>query len=108
MAKKLEAVQDINNTAPDTIRQLVEKFAEHRETYVRGDYKEASLRNDFLNPFFAALGWDVDNEQGKHEAYRDVILEHSMQVEALGTGPRLLLPHWRNTEVLRGGKKAID
>jgi hypothetical protein len=41
--------------APSAIRELVEKFAEHRETYQRGDYKEASLRNDFLNPFLSTL-----------------------------------------------------
>lgn len=81
MAKKSILTTIASASAPRVIGELVEKFAEHRETYLRGDYKEASLRNDFLNPFFVALGWDVYNTRGKHELYRDVILEHSMRVE---------------------------
>ena len=81
MAKKSSLTATDQTAAPAAIRELVEKFAEHRETYQRGDYKEASLRNDFLNPFFIALGWDVYNTEGKHELYRDVILEQSMRVE---------------------------
>ena len=69
------------STAPREVVALVENFAEHRETYRRGDYKEASLRNDYLNPLFIALGWDVYNEKGIHENYRDVILEHALRVE---------------------------
>ena len=68
MAKKSSLTATDQTAAPAAIRELVEKFAEHRETYQRGDYKEASLRNDYLNPFFIALGWDVYNTEGKHES----------------------------------------
>ena len=81
MAKKTDLTAARETTAPREVRALVENFAEHRETYHQGDYKEASLRNDFLNPLFIALGWDVYNSKAKHEAYRDVILEQSMRVE---------------------------
>lgn len=81
MAKKSDLTTSDKIPALPDICALVEKFAEHRETYHRGDYKEASLRNDFLNPFFIALGWDVYNTKGKHELYREVILEQSMRVE---------------------------
>lgn len=37
------------------------KFEEHAETYQRGSYNETQLRRDFLDPFFEALGWDVNN-----------------------------------------------
>ena len=83
---KTTATKDAIST-PKEIRDLVDKFAEHREMYQRGDYKEASLRNDFLNPFFIALGWDVYNTNGKHELYRDVILEQSMRVEQTVRAP---------------------
>ena len=63
------------------IGELVEKFAEHRETYRRAGYNETQLRQDFLDPFFVALGWDVFNQQGFAEAYRDVILEQGLKVE---------------------------
>jgi hypothetical protein len=67
--------------APPIIGALVEKFAEHSQTYHRTGYNELSLRHDFLNPFFEALGWDVINRAGYAEAYRDVILEPPLQVE---------------------------
>jgi hypothetical protein len=85
MAKKSSAATTTTTAgkaaAPDIIRQLVEKFAEHRETYRRTAYNETQLRQDFLDPFFVALGWDVYNTQGFAEAYRDVILEQGLVVE---------------------------
>ena len=81
MAKKSGLIASSDASAPPVIAQLVEKFAEHRETYRRAGYNETQLRQDFLDPFFAALGWDVFNQQGFAEAYRDVILEQGLKVE---------------------------
>jgi hypothetical protein len=75
MAKQAEPA------VPHVIGELVDKFAEHRETYRRAGYNETQLRQDFLDPFFEALGWDVNNRQGFAEAYRDVILEQALVVE---------------------------
>lgn len=63
MAKKSEVTPAIATAVPTVIHELVAKFAEHREEYKRGDYNETQLRQDFLDPFFAALGWDMDNKQ---------------------------------------------
>ncbi len=68
-------------SAPDSIRDLVGRFKEQRDDYRKGKYNETQLRNDFLNPLFEALGWDVLNHQGHAEKYRDVILEASVEVE---------------------------
>ncbi len=81
MAKKSDLTATGGTSAPAEIRELVEKFAEHRETYHRAGYNETQLRQDFLDPFFSALGWDVFNRQGFAEAYRDVILEQGLKVE---------------------------
>ena len=45
------------------------------------------MRQEFLNPFFKALGWDVNNEQGYAEAYKDVIIEDSLEVEGAAKAP---------------------
>ena len=45
--------------APETILQLVDHFKQNQPSYKSGKYNEAQLRQEFLNPFFAALGWDV-------------------------------------------------
>jgi len=73
--------------APDIIRQLVERFKEHRDSYRAGKYNEAQLRQEFLNPFFEALGWDVFNQQGYAEAYKEVIHEASLEVEGATKAP---------------------
>ena len=56
-------------TAPDNLYQLVEKFERDQRQFQQPDYNEAQLRQEFVNPFFAALGWDVgDSKQVLHEA----------------------------------------
>jgi len=47
--------------------------------FLSGDYKEEQLRAEFLNPFFTALGWDVDNKQGLSETFKQVINEESIK-----------------------------
>jgi len=51
-------------TAPDAILELVERFARNREQYLNPAYNETQVRREFLDPFFTALGWDVDNTAG--------------------------------------------
>jgi len=48
-------------TAPDTVKRLVDRFDRDRKVFLSGDCKEEQLRLEFLNPFFTALGWDMDN-----------------------------------------------
>ena len=56
-------------TAPDSVHLLVDKFERDRRLFQQPDYNEAQLRQEFVNPFFAALGWDVgDRKQVLHEA----------------------------------------
>ena len=56
-------------TAPAQIHDLVHKFERGRGSYTQPAYNEAQLRQEFVNPFFAALGWDVgDSAQVLHEA----------------------------------------
>lgn len=65
--------------APPEIRQLVERFQLHRDAYRSAQYNETQVRREFVDPFFKALGWDVDNEQGYAEAYKDVIHEDALK-----------------------------
>ena len=43
-------------SAPENIRQLVERFEQYRDAYRSGRYNETQLRREFLDPFFEALG----------------------------------------------------
>jgi predicted type IV restriction endonuclease len=66
--------------APDSVIKLCATFADHRGHFRSGNYNEAQLRKEFLDPFFAALGWDMDNASGLAPHYRDVIHEDVLRV----------------------------
>ncbi len=74
-------------SAPDTIHRLVENFANQRERYRSGTVKEATIRQEFIDPFFEALGWDLRNIRGHAEAYKDVMVEPSLDVEGETKAP---------------------
>jgi len=67
---------------PETIQPLVDKYTFHRDAYIRGQekYNETQLRQDFTDPFFHALGWDVNNNKGHSEAYREVLHEEPIRI----------------------------
>lgn len=69
------------------IFKLVERYREHREEYHHPYYNEQKTRQDFINPFFKALGWDIDNERGDSEAYREVIYEDKLEVRGRTKAP---------------------
>ncbi len=74
-------------SAPDSIQQLVKRFDEQRAFYHSDKYNEVQLRQEFLNPFFEALGWDVLNKLDFIEAYKEVIHEASREVESAAKAP---------------------
>ena len=75
------------DTAYKKISELVERFTDQYDSYKKSDYNETLTRRDFIDPFFKALGWDVDNEQGYAEAYREVIHEDRVKVSGATKAP---------------------
>ncbi|HDS83638.1 MAG TPA: restriction endonuclease subunit M, partial [Phycisphaerales bacterium] len=73
--------------APAQILELIERFERNRDDYRAGRYNEAQLRREFIDPMFIALGWDVNNEAGHAEAYKDVIHEDSIRVGSATKAP---------------------
>ncbi len=67
-------------SAHKKISELVDRFTEQFDSYKRADYNETLTRRDFIDPFFKALGWDIDNENGYAESYREVIHEDRVKV----------------------------
>jgi len=72
---------------PETIVELIERFDRNRASYKSDQYNEARLRIEFLNPFFEALGWDINNKQGYAEAYKDVIYEDAIKIGGATKAP---------------------
>ena len=62
------------------IKELVEKFENNYKQFHASDYNETLTRQDFINPFFEYLGWDVSNKQGYSQVYREVIHEDKLKI----------------------------
>ncbi len=65
---------------PDPVLRLVQRFSDQVDLYKKATYNETQVRREFIDPLFRSLGWDVDNEAGYAEAYKDVIHEDSIKV----------------------------
>lgn len=62
------------------IKELVEKFKSNYKQFHSSDYNETLTRQDFINPFFEYLGWDISNKEGLSQTYRDVIHEDKLKI----------------------------
>ena len=102
-----KAQQPPNMPAPDVIHHLIQRFEDNLASYRSAGYNETQLRREFLDPFFEALGWDVFNQQGYAEAYKDVIHEDAIKIGGGDTRPRLCLPHRRVAQVLRRSQETL-
>ena len=66
--------------AKDLIKDLTQRYFKFEETYKsQKHYNEAQIRVELINPFFKALGWNVDNA-GLDPDKREVIVETSVEV----------------------------
>jgi len=62
------------------VQDLVVRFKEHQISYKKHGYGETATRREFIDPFFKALGWDIDNNNGMPESYKEVIHEDKVKV----------------------------
>jgi hypothetical protein len=73
--------------APAKVLELVGIFERYADEYTSPDFKEVMLRQQFINPSFKSLGWDMENEAGHARAYRDVIHEASIKIGGATKAP---------------------
>jgi len=62
------------------LARLVAQFEKNFKLYQSPAYGEASVRQDFLDPLFRALGWDVGNRLGLIPQHREVEIESRTEV----------------------------
>lgn len=75
------------STAWKRINELVNRFGDQYDSYLLAGYNETMTRRDFIDPFFKSLGWDIDNEEGYAEAYREVIHEDKLNIGGATKAP---------------------
>lgn len=65
-------------SASSIVHALVEDFGLHRAGYIATGYSETDVRQDYLNKFFTALGWDVAHERQKNPFQQEVKVERNV------------------------------
>ncbi|MEP7235980.1 MAG: restriction endonuclease subunit R, partial [Ignavibacteriota bacterium] len=71
---------------PQIIRDLVETFDRNFEIHKKAT-NETQVRRQFIDPFFKALGWDIDNEGGAAPQYQDVVHEDQLKIKGSMKAP---------------------
>ena len=69
------------------LTELTELFERNKKQYYSGEYDEANTRTDFIDKFFELLGWDIRNEQGYSEQYREVVREDKVRIDGKVKAP---------------------
>lgn len=61
------------------VSELSSDFHAHRAEYLSAAYSEAQVRQDFIDKFFAALGWDVTHQFQKNPYKQEVRVERNVK-----------------------------
>ncbi len=78
---------DAKQNFKSKVESLVELFEFNENVYKSKDFLETQNRIQFIDPFFKALGWDVNNEQGYAEQYKEVVHEAKVFVKGKQKAP---------------------
>ncbi len=65
--------------APDRVKELVEKFAEDGDKH---SLNETQVRQQYIDPFFEVLEWDVGSRKLRRQSVREVVLEDRVRVSS--------------------------
>jgi hypothetical protein len=75
------------NAHTDQLNILISLFSANIAQYKNGQYDEANTRIDFIDKFFALLDWDISNDQGFSESYREVVREDKVKIDGSKKAP---------------------
>jgi adenine-specific DNA-methyltransferase len=68
-------------TQIEQMRALTALFEANTAQYKSPQYDEANTRADFIDKLFAFLDWDIANNQGFSEVYREVVREDKVKID---------------------------
>src|ERR1035437_6661126 len=96
------------NAAFKLVSDLVKDFKENEKSYLQPNYSEADVRNDFINKFFIALGWDLRHEYQKNPYEQEVRVEkpvHVAKAQKRADYTFYLSPNFRDVKYFVEAKK---
>lgn len=72
----------MNTSAKAEIARLVRSYEANRPEHIKSSssFNETETRSEYIDHFFAALGWDVFNTAGKSGRFREVLRETKQPV----------------------------
>jgi len=79
-------IKDINEKR-QALKKLVDTFKKNYDQYQAAEYKEQRIRTDYLNKFFELFDWDISNEEGAIEEFRDVVIEDNLEISGAQKSP---------------------
>ncbi len=90
------------------VQKLVADFKANESAYLDPAYSEAQVRQDFIDKFFTALGWDVAHTVQKNPYEQEVKIENRVSMQ--GSQRRadyafFLAPNFRDVKFLVEAKK---
>jgi adenine-specific DNA-methyltransferase len=71
----------------EQLEALTVLFEANIAQYKSPRYDEANARADFIDKFFALLDWDIANNQGFSESYREVVREDKVKIDGSQKAP---------------------
>lgn len=97
-------------TAHQQVVQLIEDFKTNADYYLSPSYTEAAVRQDFIDKFFTALGWDVAHNHQKNPYQQEVKVEKAQRQEGSQAQKRAdyafhLAPDYRTVQFFVEAKK---
>lgn len=95
-------------SAFNAVKKLAIDFQANESAYLKSEYSEAQVRQDFIDKFFTALGWDVTHELQKNPYEQEVKIENRVSVQ--GSQRRadyafFLAPNFKDVRFLVEAKK---
>ncbi|MFQ3597814.1 MAG: N-6 DNA methylase [Chloroherpetonaceae bacterium] len=95
-------------SAFETVKVLTADFKANEQAFLNPTYSEAQVRQDFIDKFFAALGWDVTHAVQKNPYEQEVKIENRVNVQ--GSQRRadyafFLAPNFKDVKFLVEAKK---
>lgn len=93
------------------ICELVAKYEKGKQHYLSQSYSEAAVRQDFIDNFFTALGWDVGHKYQHNPYEQEVKIEQGVKIS--GAQKRAdysfaIAPNFRDAKFFAEAKKPAN
>ncbi len=83
----MNTISTLKEEKQQALISLKDKFEENKGQYQTALYDEAKTRMDFIDKFFELLDWDVRNNNGYSEQYREVVIEDKVKIQGRQKAP---------------------